>query len=62
MGETYIFSKGLVKVDNYKKGSSAASEYVLSFTENSKITATTDDKSIKNQGALVTPIADIKSK
>ena len=62
VGETYIFSKGMVKVDNYKKGSSSASEYVLSFTENSKIVATTDDKSIKNQGAVVTPIAEIKNK
>lgn len=57
VGDTYIFSKGMVKVDNYKKGSSSASEYVLSFTENSKITPTSDDKSIQNQGATVTPIA-----
>jgi len=62
VGETYIFSKGLVKVDNYKKGSTSASEYVLSFTENSKIDPTTDDNSIKNQGAAVISIAEIKNK
>lgn len=62
MGETYFFSKGMVKVDNYKKGSTSASEYVLSFTENSKIVATTDDNSIKTQGGSITPIAEIKGK
>jgi hypothetical protein len=62
VGETYIFSKGLVKVDNYKKGSTSASEYVLSFTEVSKIDPTTDDQSIKNSGATVTSIGDIKNK
>jgi hypothetical protein len=60
VGETYIFSKGLVKVDNYKKGSTSASQYVLSFTDSSKIDPTTDDQSIITSGASVIPLSDIK--
>ncbi len=48
-GETYIFSRGMVKVDNYKRGNSSnASEYAITFTEGCRIQPSVDDGSIKN--------------
>jgi hypothetical protein len=48
-GDTYTFSKGVVKMDNYKRNSSAtSSEYTIILSELSKIQATSDDSSIKN--------------
>lgn len=63
-GDTYAFSKGLVKMDNYKKKSSAfaGSEYTIIFSEQSKILATTDDNSIQNSSTIYLTVNDLKLK
>lgn len=63
-GDTYTFSKGLVKMDNYRRGSTAngGSEYTIILNEQSKIQPTTDDSSIKNPSATYLTVNDLKSR